>query len=149
MKIQLERKLSSCPERLTCVVCHELFWTTRIRALLRDNHGLIQGDVCSTCMKLETSDFQKALRNQANRLLHESTLDPDRADLLQARAIEILETSEERIKWPLFFHWILKQIEIFGEETLELEAARFGASSCQCNPASLPTRPRRPLNSKD
>jgi hypothetical protein len=100
-------------------------------------------------MKLETSDFQKALRNQANRLLHESTLDPDRADLLQARAIEILETSEERIKWPLFFHWILKQIEIFGEETLELEAARFGASSCQCNPASLPTRPRRPLNSKD
>jgi hypothetical protein len=149
MKIQLERKLSSCPERLTCVVCHELFGTTRIRALLRDNHGLIQGDVCAACMKLETSNFQKALRNQANRLLHEAILDPARADLLQARAIEILETSEEQIQWPLFFHWILKKIEIFGEETLELEAARFGASSCQCNSASLPNRPRRHLNSHD
>jgi hypothetical protein len=146
MKIQLERKLSSCPRQLTCVVCHEPFWAGNIRSLLYNDANLIQGDVCATCMKLETSDFQKTLRNQANRLIQESTLNPTRADFFQSRAIELLEASEENLKWPLFFHWILKKIEILREETQELEASRLGASSCRLTTASLPNSERRRLS---
>jgi hypothetical protein len=132
MKIQLERKLSSCPEQLTCVVCHELFKVRSIRALLWDNHNLIQGDVCSVCMKLESSDFQKKLRNQANRLIQESTIRSTSSNVLQSRAVEILETSEEKLKRPTIFHWLLKKIAIFAEENQELEAARFASYQCQC-----------------
>jgi hypothetical protein len=149
MKIQLERKLSTCPEQLTCVVCHEPFWVRNIRALLRDDHHLIQGDVCAVCMRLASSDFQKKLRNQANRLIQESTIDPIRFDLLQSRAVELLETSEELLKRPTVFHWLLKKIEIFAEENQELEAARFGSSQCQCALSSLPSRQKHRLNIQD
>jgi hypothetical protein len=128
MKIQLERKLSSCPDRLSCVVCHELFWVSSIRALLYDRQNLIQGDVCSVCVALESGNFQKKLRNQANRLIQESETDPKRSEWLQSRAVEILETSEESLKRPTVFHWLLKKLEILFEETQELEAARFGSS---------------------
>ncbi len=133
MKIQLERKLSSCPEQLTCVVCHELFWVRNVRALLCDNHNLIQGDVCPVCVKLESSDFQKKLRNQANRLIQESTISSTHSNVLQSRAVELLETSEEKLKRPTIFHWLLKNIAVFAEENQELEAARFTSYQCrQC-----------------
>jgi hypothetical protein len=134
MKIQLERKLSSCPDQLTCVVCHELFWVRSIRTLLCDNHNLIQGDVCPACVKLESADFQKKLRNQANRLIQESTISSNYSDALQSRAVELLETSEEKLKRPTIFHWLLKNIAVFAEENQELEVARFASyHQCQCN----------------
>ncbi len=147
MKIQLERKLSSCPEQLTCVVCHELFWVRNIRALLCDSHSLIQGDVCPDCLKLESSDFQKKLRNQANRLMQESTENSARSNLLQSRAVELLETSEEKLKRPTVFHWLLKNIEIFAEANKELEVARFASSQCPCTLPPFPSAQRRRPNS--
>jgi hypothetical protein len=131
MKIQLERKLSSCPERLSCVVCHEQFWVPTIRSLLYNQQNIIQGDVCSVCRELNSSSFQKKLRNQANRLIQESVLCPRKSEALRCRAVEILETSEEPLSRPTVFHWLFKRLEIMSEETQELEAARLRASECR------------------
>jgi hypothetical protein len=132
MKIHLEQKLSACPEQMTCIVCHDLFWTPNIRALLYDRHNLIQGDVCRSCLKLQSTHFQQKLRNQANRLIQESIQIPQRFDALQDRAIELLETSEEQISYPTVFHWFFKQLAIFAQENQSLEAARFRTAACRC-----------------
>lgn len=135
MKIQLERALSSCPNQMTCIVCHETFWVRNIRALLYSKNNLIQGDVCPSCIKLTASHFQKKLRNQANRLMQESrasNIAPARVQLLQDRAVEILETSEENIAYPTMFQWFFKRLEIFAQESQELETARQQSRLCEC-----------------
>jgi hypothetical protein len=132
MKIYLEQKLSSCPDQMTCVVCHDSFWTPNIRTLLYNRRNIIQGDVCRSCMKLKSSRFQQKLRNQANRLIQESMLNPERFDALQDRAIELLETSEEEILYPTMFHWFFKRLEIFTQESQALEAARLKPTVCHC-----------------
>lgn len=132
MKIYLEQKLSSCPDQMTCIVCHDLFWTPNIRALLYDSHNLIQGDVCRSCLKLKSTHFKQKLRNQANRLIQESILLPQRFDALQDRAFELLETSEEQVSYPTVFHWVFKQLAIFAQESQALEAARLRTAACRC-----------------
>jgi hypothetical protein len=136
MKIQLERKLSSCPDQMTCIVCHEPFWSGNIRALLYSSNNLLQGDVCPSCVKLRASRFQQKLRNQANRLIQESTVTPGKFQLLQDRAFELLETSEEPITYPTVFQWIFKRLETFAEESRELEAARLRSALCRCEERS-------------
>lgn len=119
---------------MICVVCHESFEVRTVRALLCDDHNLIQGDVCPVCVKLESSDFKKKLRNQANRLIQESTISSAYSNVLESRAVELLETSEEQLRRPTIFHWLLKNIAIFAEESKELEEARFASyHQCQCN----------------
>jgi hypothetical protein len=132
MKIQLERKLSACPDQITCIACHETFWVRNIRTLLYGDNNLIQGDVCPECMKLSASQFQQKLRNQANRLVQVASIHPERHDVIQDRAVELLETSEEKIRFPTVLHWLAKKIQIFSEESRELEAARLGAEQCRC-----------------
>jgi hypothetical protein len=132
MKIQLERKLSSCPDQMTCIVCHETFWSRNIRALLYSRNNLLQGDVCPSCVKLRASRFQQKLRNQANRLIQESTVTPGKFQLLQDRAFELLETSEEYITYPTVFQWIFKRLKTFAEESRELETARLRNTVCRC-----------------
>jgi hypothetical protein len=152
MKIQLERKLSSCPDQMTCVVCHETFWVRNIRALLYSRNSLIQGDVCPGCVKLTPSRFQQKLRNQANRLIQESTLTPAKVQRLQDRAVELLETSEEPITYPTMFHWFFKRLEIFAEESQELEIARQRSTLCRFDrrsPKIGPDPERSNLLSKD
>jgi hypothetical protein len=131
MKIQLERKLSTCPDQMTCIVCHETFWVRNIRTLLYGDNNLIQGDVCPQCMKLNASKFQQKLRNQANRLVQVASIDPERHDVIQERAVELLETSEEEIQFPNVLQWLSKKIQIFSEESRELEAARIGMKQCR------------------
>jgi hypothetical protein len=132
MKIQLERKLSSCPDQMTCTVCHESFWVRNIRTLLYSDNNLIQGDVCLECTKLNASRFQKKLRSQANRLVQVASIHPERRDVIQERAVELLETSEEKIWFPTVLQWLAKKIQIFSEESRELEAARLGIDQCRC-----------------
>ncbi len=133
MKIQLERKLSTCPDQMTCIVCHESFWVRNIRTLLYSDNNLIQGDVCFECTKLNASRFQQKLRNQANRLVQVASIHPERHDVIQARAVELLETSEEKIWFPTVLQWLSKKIQIFSEESRELEAARLGIDQCRCD----------------
>jgi hypothetical protein len=47
-------------------------------------------------------------------------------------ALELLEFSQEDVKLPTFYKWWLKRIEIFSQESQELEAARLGLSNCSC-----------------
>lgn len=49
MKIQLERTLPMCPSQLKCIACARSFKAEKIRSLLYDRAGLIQGDLCCTC----------------------------------------------------------------------------------------------------
>ena len=60
MKIQLERTLSTCPTELQCVVCAQRFEVERIRSILYDRAGLIQGDLCNVC--LGAKDLQQKLQ---------------------------------------------------------------------------------------
>ncbi len=131
MKIQLERKLSACPDQMTCITCHESFWVRNIRTLLCSDNNLIQGDVCPECTKLSASKFQQKLRNQASRLVQIASTHPERHDIIQARAVELLETSEEKIRFPTVLQWLVKKIQIFSEESRELEAARLDIEQCR------------------
>jgi hypothetical protein len=133
MKIQLERKLITCPDQMTCIVCHESFWVRNIRTLLYSDNNLIQGDVCLECTKLKASRFQQKLRSQANRLVQVASTHPERRDVIQERAVELLETSEEKIWFPTVLQWLAKKIQIFSEESRELEAARLGIDQCRCD----------------
>jgi hypothetical protein len=60
MKIQLERALPNCPSHLTCVACFQQFEVEKIRALLYNHVGLIQGDLCHICRSAE--DLQQKLQ---------------------------------------------------------------------------------------
>jgi hypothetical protein len=102
MKIQLERKLPTCPARLRCVACSQAFEPEKIRSLLYDRAGLIQGDLCPTCCKLKANDLQQKLQ------------------------------SSEEIKRPRFYDRWIKQWVILSEAAEEIEQARLGASRCNC-----------------
>jgi hypothetical protein len=115
MRIRLERKLSSCPHRLRCTVCDRMFESGKVRTLLHNDEGFIQGDICPECIKLSVATVQHKLRERAMLLLEETeesggtTLSP------QARAMELLDSSTEDIKHPRFYHWWLAQLEIFSQ----------------------------------
>jgi hypothetical protein len=136
MKIQLEQKLSTCPENMTCIVCCHSFQVDNIRTLIYDNQNLIQGDICPKCLKLNSTVIQQKLRYHADYLMHESTAHPAQRNNLRERALELLAVSEESVKFPTFLQWLWKKIEIFSLETEELEAARFGLSQCDCETRS-------------
>lgn len=104
MKIQLERTLRTCPARLICIACRQPFEVGKIRTLLCNNEGLIEGDVCPDCLKSRASGIKPQVQVFA-----------------------------EDIKLPKFYHWWIKKLEILSQETQELENARLGISNCRCN----------------
>ncbi len=57
----------------------------------------------------------------------------NRSSLLSARerALELLETSQEEVRFPTFYHWWFKKMEVFSEESQELEATRLGCAHNQ------------------
>lgn len=132
MKIQLERRLTSCPDNLRCTACNQMFGVGQIRLLLRNDRGLIQGDVCPDCSKLKPSEVKQKMANRAAQLIQQSAQSSSEAVFSRQRALELLETSKEAIERPTFWQWILKRLEIFSQESQELELARFGLSSCAC-----------------
>jgi hypothetical protein len=132
MKIKLERKLASCPNPMICVVCHHPFEVRDIRALLYSDHHLIQGDICPVCLRLKPALFQQKLKAQGDRLRWESAASSSSSGILQARAVELLETADESIQFPTIFHWLFKKIEILAAERQELEAAKLGIGQCGC-----------------
>ncbi|HEY9824312.1 MAG TPA: hypothetical protein V6D19_02625 [Stenomitos sp.] len=132
MKILLERKLNSCPDQMVCTVCGERFWVRNIRSLLYRNDNLIQGDVCSSCVKLNTTEVQQRLKDHAGTLLQCAITQPECADKALNRALELLETSKEALKKPSIWQRLVKKVQILAEETRELEAARYGIEGCHC-----------------
>jgi hypothetical protein len=132
MKIQLEQKLSTCPEKMTCIVCCHSFQVNNIRTLIYDNQNLIQGDICPKCLKLNSRVIQQKLRYHADYLMHESTAHPAQRDRLCKRALELLAVSEESVKFPTFLQWLWKKMEILSLETEELDVSRLGVSPYDC-----------------
>jgi hypothetical protein len=126
MKVQLERKLPNCPEQLGCCVCAQNFTTPNIRSLLCNDGGLIQGDICGHCLKMNAKAIKRRIIAQSISLQLQA--DQDAAESLRFRqqAFDLLLLSQENLTLPNFYTWLRKRWEILSEETRELETARFG-----------------------
>ncbi len=124
MKIKLERKLETCPHHLSCTVCRQRFEVGKIRTLLYNNARLLQGDICSECTALRSSEIRSKMLEQASLLLQYPELNGSSLLSAKARALELLEASQEEVRFPTFYHWWFKKIEVFSEESQELEATR-------------------------
>lgn len=129
MKIHLERTLATCPKKLLCTTCGQLFEAGKLRALLYSDRGLLQGDVCHDCIKLKPSEIRNQMRDRASLLLQQPC-DPDCRPTAHERALELLEVAQEEVKFPTFYHWWFKKLTVISEESQELEAARLGLKGC-------------------
>jgi hypothetical protein len=110
---------SSCPDRINCIACRQFFTVGTIRQILIDNRSLVQGDLCSACARLRTTEIQRLLTNSGlERMLSDVTVD-------QERGQELLTVAQENLQQPSLWQWLIKKIEIFATETNALEQARF------------------------
>jgi hypothetical protein len=125
MRIQLERTIKSCPKKLLCTICGQSFQVGKIRALLSDNKGLIQGDVCSHCVHLKPSEIRNHLRDRASLLLQQPVVSESHSLATRERALELLETAQENVQFPHFYQWWLKQFEVFSEESQETATDQY------------------------
>lgn len=126
MRIQLERKRYPCRDTLRCTVCQQMFHVGQIRSLLHQDSGLLQGDVCPACARLTATDFKQKMVLNARILLQKESLHDAQTMTLHARTLELLEAAKEPIKFPSFWQQWLMQLDVFAQDTQELEAARFG-----------------------
>jgi hypothetical protein len=132
MKIKLERQTKFCPGHLNCVVCYQVFKVERIRHLLYSDCGLLEGDLCADCMKLNSSTIQTKIKEQAWLLLQNQNLIKSDPIFTAKRASELLEMSKEAVKFPNVLQLWLKKIAILAEESSELEEARLSLTECYC-----------------
>ena len=116
MKIQLEQRLISCPNYLRCKVCREVFEVSSIRAILYNNQGLIQGDICPECIKLKAEEIKQRLRDQAMLLIEKPELCSSQTTSVHELVLELLECSSENVKFPTFYHKFVKKIEIISQK---------------------------------
>lgn len=130
MKIQLERKLTTCPNRLQCTVCDRLFEVSRIRALLYSDRSFIQGDICPKCMQLKAEQIQQKLRDRAMMLMEEPFCDPSTSP---HEALELLETSTEDIKFPTFYQWLIKHLNILPRKSQQPQTPMSWLSNFRSN----------------
>ena len=131
MRICLERKLKNCPDRLLCTVCHQKFEVRPIRTLLYNDARFLQGDICSECTDLKPSEIRSKMREQASLLMQYPELHCSNLLSARDRALELLEASQEAVRFPTFYHWWFKKIAVFSEESQELEANRLRISDPQ------------------
>jgi hypothetical protein len=130
MKIQLERKLRSCPDRLRCVSCNQVFSAHSIRTLLCRDNGLIEGDLCPKCVQQGSARIKSNLRNRALITTHQEQSSPN-VPSPQQRSLELLEIAGESLTMPPMYYWWWKKLEIFSTESRELELARHGCPKLQ------------------
>jgi hypothetical protein len=126
MKIQLEQQLPSCPRQLNCCVCGQNFTAPKIRSLLCNDGGLIQGDVCGHCLKVPARGIKRRIVARSISLQLQADQDEARSLQFRQQAFDLLLLSQENLTLPNFFTWLRKRWEILSEETRELETARFG-----------------------
>ncbi len=125
MRICLERKLKTCPRHLLCTVCRQKFEVHKLRKLLYNDAGLLQGDVCSECTELRPSAIRSKMQEQASLLMHYPELNGSSLISARDRALELLEASQESVRFPTFYQWWFKKLELFSEESQALEATRL------------------------
>ncbi|PSB26574.1 hypothetical protein [Stenomitos frigidus] len=138
MKIQLERKLQPCRDKLRCTVCQQIFVVGQIRSLLYQDSGLLQGDVCSTCTKLSAKDFKESMVLHARILLQQGNLHDAQTMTLHEQALELLAIAKEPMKFPSFWQQLVMHLDVLAQDTQELEAARLGLYGNHSLPRSHP-----------
>ncbi|OWY69185.1 hypothetical protein B7486_21795 [cyanobacterium TDX16] len=94
-----------------------MFESGRVRTLLHNDEGFIQGDICPECMRLSVETIQHKIRERAMLLLEETDDSGNTTFSPQARAMELLDCSTENVKYPQFYHWWLVQLEIFSRKS--------------------------------
>lgn len=127
MKIQLDRKLATCPKKLLCTIRNTAFEVGKIRFLLYTDRGLLLGDVSPECLKLSSSEIRSKLRERAGAILQDDDIDQYRSSS-RDYALELLQAAQEDVRFPTPFDWWFKKFEIFSEESQEIEATRTGLS---------------------
>jgi hypothetical protein len=130
MRIQLERKLALCPDRLRCAVCHQSFRPRRLRSLLYSDGGLLQGDVCQGCLRLETAEFKQTISLNAQLAVVQSGPADALTQKHQQQAQELLAVVRENIHFPSPLQWLVQWVALLCHESQELEATRLGLSAC-------------------
>ena len=129
MKIQLERKLPSCPERLTCAVCCQPFAVAPIRLLLFTDQGLLRGDVCSHCQHLSSSSIRETLRERAILLKRQSELQSPSTITIHQLASELMICSQEAVQFPSLVQWWHKWWEIWTDQSAAGETAQWALTT--------------------
>ncbi|MER3433630.1 MAG: hypothetical protein C4288_09380 [Leptolyngbya sp. ERB_1_1] len=125
MKIQLDRKLATCPKKLLCTVRNTPFEAGKIRLLLYTDRGLLLGDISPECLKLSSSEIRAHLRDRACLMLQD---DDESNSSSRESAMELLQAAQEDVRFPTLLDWWFKKFEIFSEQSQEVEATRTGLS---------------------
>ncbi len=114
MKVQLERRLTFCPSKLECVVCRGKFEPQLIRSYLCNDQGLIQGDCCPNCLSLGSQYILEKMFDQTKKI----------REKLDSMFLESL--AENNVSLPKISQWFSKLLEIFLQESYELQIAKIG-----------------------
>ncbi|MBW4442303.1 MAG: hypothetical protein KME10_13915 [Plectolyngbya sp. WJT66-NPBG17] len=128
MKIQLDRKLTTCPKTLLCTIRNIPFEVGKIRLLLYSDRGLLLGDISPECVKLSSAEIRCKLRERACAMLQDDeATDAPRSS--RDCALELLQAAQEEVRFPTPLDWWFKKFEIFSEESQEVESTRTGLSA--------------------
>ena len=111
MKIQLEHRLSSCPHKLRCTTCRQVFAVGRIRPLLINDSNRIQGDLCPQCVRLPTDEVRAILVEQVWLMLEQPQMFQHQVESPEILALELFEASLEDLEMPSFYQWLVKTVE--------------------------------------
>jgi len=136
MKISTERTVNHHPQAFHCVACTQPFTTDLHRAIVYNDRGLIQGDICPQCSQLKASELQQKLHDRGTLLLRQSDKADKQSSELRDRAQELIQLSQESVKSPNFLQRWFKQMTMLSEETQDLEAARLGQDKVCCQQRS-------------
>ncbi len=113
MKVQLERRLTSCPSEIECVVCRKRFEPQVLRSCLCNDQGLIQGDCCPKCLKLGSDYILEAMSDQTKKI----------REKLDSMFLE--SVAENKVKLPTILQRLSKSLQVFLEESYELQIAKM------------------------
>jgi hypothetical protein len=97
----------------------------RIRTLLYNDKGLLQGDICRECLKAGSEGIKERIRKQAVILMTQQPSSSFQQVSDLKLALELLENSKENVQFPTRYQWLLKKLEIFLLGSQELEAAEL------------------------
>ncbi len=136
MRILIERVLADHPQTLTCVVCGDVINVDLRRAILYDDRGLIQGDVCPRCVKSQPTAIKQKLHDRAFRLLHQAREWDEGSGERGDRAVELFRLAQENVTVPNVLQRWFRELQLLSEETQELEAARRSHDRVCCQQRS-------------
>lgn len=131
MKIQLEHRLFSCPPKLRCTVCRQIFTAGRIRPLLVNDGDRIQGDLCPKCVCLPANEIRLILAEQVWLMLEQPQLFQHQVESPETLALELFEVALEELEMPSRYQWLMKIIEscLFINSDQDPEITRAIAAS--------------------